>query len=359
MNKLLVAFFVVLTSSCGKGLVIDSVGDVPSTSIRIDQSPFPNIQKSLNNKAERPQSESYCTNNQACLPPSLAIIADNAGEFGLVAYVGETVRWKFIGFDHNSDKRKLNIFVANLPPDAVFEPLEHSSATVEIVWTPKQEMRSEKPLEVQVRDSDRCAVKNPITNPCSDPIDIEKYTATSRYDWVVKSKDTIATSQNEENKTENPTTEPAQLPPPVSGYVVQYDGNGHSGGSPPVDETAYKPGSLVTVLGNANQMVKAEIVQSNVGYMTFVGWNSMQNGTGTAYKPGETLTMTGPGMILYAQWVSCSFHRYTGGSVGNRCGGRDRFIQESRGQAQQRGCTSFCWSISCPLGRPENACENL
>ena len=35
--------------------------------------------------------------------------------------------------------------------------------------------------------------------------------------------------------------------------------------------------------------------------LTFTGWNTKSDGTGDAYRPGDTLTVTGD-TTLYAQW---------------------------------------------------------
>jgi uncharacterized repeat protein (TIGR02543 family) len=79
-------------------------------------------------------------------------------------------------------------------------------------------------------------------------------------------------------------------------YTVTYDGNGSNGGTVPIDGNAYLLGTGVTVLGNSGSLVKA-------GY-AFVGWNTLQNGTGTTYTPGPTLTMGSANVILYAKWTA-------------------------------------------------------
>ena len=39
---------------------------------------------------------------------------------------------------------------------------------------------------------------------------------------------------------------------------------------------------------------------------TFTGWNTQADGKGTAYKPGDTFTLTGNDTVLYAQWSKIS-----------------------------------------------------
>ena len=97
-------------------------------------------------------------------------------------------------------------------------------------------------------------------------------------------------------------------------YQVGYKGNGNINGSVPVDAAAYEQGALVTVLGNTGGLVRD-------GY-TFAGWNTEQDGSGTAYAAGDTFTMGSSDVFLYAQWtanptftVTYDGNGKTGGSV--------------------------------------------
>lgn len=47
---------------------------------------------------------------------------------------------------------------------------------------------------------------------------------------------------------------------------------------------------------------------------TFTGWNTQADGKGTAYKPGDTFTLTGNDTVLYAQWSKNSGSAGTGTS---------------------------------------------
>ena len=76
-------------------------------------------------------------------------------------------------------------------------------------------------------------------------------------------------------------------------YKVLYDANG--GTNTPfseVDET----GEEVTV---------TSVTPTRSGY-SFDGWNSAANGSGTNYSPGQTFTMPGENVTLYARWSSSS-----------------------------------------------------
>lgn len=75
------------------------------------------------------------------------------------------------------------------------------------------------------------------------------------------------------------------------GYQVNYYGN--YGSPAPVDPTYYLPGSKVTVL-DPGAMVRPNYL--------FKHWNSAMNGSGTAYAPGDTITMPAGNLTLYAQW---------------------------------------------------------
>ena len=79
----------------------------------------------------------------------------------------------------------------------------------------------------------------------------------------------------------------------INTNTVTYDGNGNTGGSPPVDPNSpYNCGATVTVLGPGTL--------TRTGY-TFTGWNTAANGSGTAYNQGSMFTINAD-TILYAQW---------------------------------------------------------
>jgi uncharacterized repeat protein (TIGR02543 family) len=78
-------------------------------------------------------------------------------------------------------------------------------------------------------------------------------------------------------------------------YTVTYNGNGNTSGSVPVDSTNYQQGQTVTVLGNTGNVVKT-------GY-TFIGWNTIADGSGTTYTQTQTFTMGAANVTLYANWA--------------------------------------------------------
>ena len=77
-------------------------------------------------------------------------------------------------------------------------------------------------------------------------------------------------------------------------YSVSYDGNGATGGSPPTDANSYLQGAPVTVAG-AGSLAKTG--------NSFVGWNTVANGSGTGYAAGNTFAMPASNVTLYAQWT--------------------------------------------------------
>jgi len=85
-------------------------------------------------------------------------------------------------------------------------------------------------------------------------------------------------------------------------YTVTYSGNGNTGGTPPVDSTAYPQGATVTVAG-AGTLVKA-------GF-TFIGWNTAADGTGTSRAAGSSFAMGAANVTLHAQWTSLPTYTVT------------------------------------------------
>ena len=83
-------------------------------------------------------------------------------------------------------------------------------------------------------------------------------------------------------------------------YTVSYDGNGHSGGTVPVDSTEYAVLQSVTVLGTGD-MVRH-------GY-TFVAWNTASNGSGDSFLSGEITNIGYDNLTLFAQWSALPTYR--------------------------------------------------
>jgi uncharacterized repeat protein (TIGR02543 family) len=78
------------------------------------------------------------------------------------------------------------------------------------------------------------------------------------------------------------------------GVRVVYDANSADTGSPPSDTTVYKPGEIVTVLGNPGSLEKAD--------HTFAGWDTQADQGGLAYNAGDTFQAPEQDVTLYAIW---------------------------------------------------------
>jgi uncharacterized repeat protein (TIGR02543 family) len=87
-------------------------------------------------------------------------------------------------------------------------------------------------------------------------------------------------------------------------YKVIYNGNGAASGLAPADGGSYEEGVTVSVYGNTGALNKP-------GY-NFAGWNMQADGSGAGYTAGQTFTMGGKDMVLYAQWTVSN----SGGSPG-------------------------------------------
>ena len=86
-------------------------------------------------------------------------------------------------------------------------------------------------------------------------------------------------------------------------FAVTYHGNGHDGGTVPVDDQRYTMGQEFTVRANTGGL-------TNEPYL-FNRWNSRPDGNGTIYTPGHTHPI-GPGDLhLYAKWSPFEFSSAT------------------------------------------------
>jgi uncharacterized repeat protein (TIGR02543 family) len=90
---------------------------------------------------------------------------------------------------------------------------------------------------------------------------------------------------------------------------VTYDGNGNTGGNPPIDSTNYEVGSTVTVLGNTGGLTRS-------GY-TFTGWYDAL--TTSTYTPGNQFIIDG-NIQLDAVWSANPTYTVTYYGNGNTGG---------------------------------------
>ena len=95
-------------------------------------------------------------------------------------------------------------------------------------------------------------------------------------------------------------------------YSITFDDNEATSGTVPVDTNTYIPGSYITLPANTGTLAKTG--------STFVGWNTLANGTGISYAPGAVIAAGPADLTLYAEWaveytVTYLGNENTGGTV--------------------------------------------
>ncbi|MBN1603809.1 MAG: InlB B-repeat-containing protein [Chitinispirillaceae bacterium] len=95
-------------------------------------------------------------------------------------------------------------------------------------------------------------------------------------------------------------------------YKVVYNGNGHTGGDVPVDSNNYLASAMVTVKDNSGSLSKASA--------TFIGWNTVADGSGPMYSGGSTFAIGSANVVLYAQWTTNATFTVTYNGNGNTTG---------------------------------------
>ena len=95
-------------------------------------------------------------------------------------------------------------------------------------------------------------------------------------------------------------------------HTVAYSGNGHTGGTAPVDGLHYETGDNVLVAGNPGNLVRE-------GY-TFVGWCLDPEGLGAVHTAGDQIVMGTGDLVLFAKWTANPTFRVTYDGNGNTDG---------------------------------------
>ncbi len=119
-------------------------------------------------------------------------------------------------------------------------------------------------------------------------------------------------------------------------------------GDVPIDESNYSSLDTVTVLGNTDSLEK-------IGF-TFIGWNTVSDGSGITYLPGATFTMGATNVILYAQWATIKTFNVTYNGNGSDSGivpidslnykkGDTITVLENSGLLAKAGSTFLGWSL--------------
>ena len=89
----------------------------------------------------------------------------------------------------------------------------------------------------------------------------------------------------------------------ITGYNVTFDANGATSGQVPAGAEMLNPGTVYTLPKPLADLRK------DIGEDTwlFLCWNTKADGTGTEYRPGETITVT-EDVTLYADWYQQTKH---------------------------------------------------
>ncbi|MDP4028897.1 MAG: choice-of-anchor D domain-containing protein, partial [Gallionella sp.] len=137
-------------------------------------------------------------------------------------------------------------------------------------------------------------------------------------------------------RTDNPVTANVTVTAnfAIDSFTVTYNGNTNSGGIAPIDGSSHNYNTSVTVLGNTGALVKT-------GY-TFAGWNTLANGTGTAYAVAATFTIAA-NTTLYAQWSALTYtvsYNGNGHTAGSAPADNNRYTTDST-VAVQAGAGTF------------------
>ena len=79
-------------------------------------------------------------------------------------------------------------------------------------------------------------------------------------------------------------------------HSVAYSANGATSGSAPADSQEYLPGMRVHVKGNTGNLY--------LPGFAFAGWNTKADGSGTSYLQGDTFSLGGASVTLFALWTT-------------------------------------------------------
>ena len=103
--------------------------------------------------------------------------------------------------------------------------------------------------------------------------------------------------------------------------TISFDGNNNTGGSVPENGTYTTDGAAYVIPGNPGSLVRT-------GY-TFIGWNTLANGTGTDYPAGVGSTYSAPAdLALFAKWQANTYLiSYNGnGATGGTAPGNGTYV---------------------------------
>jgi len=126
-------------------------------------------------------------------------------------------------------------------------------------------------------------------------------------------------------------------------YTITYNGNVNTGGVAPGNQTKIH-GTPLTLATNTGALVKT-------GY-TFSGWNTLANGTGTAYPAGASYTANAP-LTLNAKWtantLAVTYDTQGGNTISSGSTTTGGVIPSSPGTPTRAGHTFKGWFVA-PTG---------
>ena len=76
---------------------------------------------------------------------------------------------------------------------------------------------------------------------------------------------------------------------------ITYESNEADSGSVPADSTEYTEDGSITILGNTGSLSKSSSI--------FAGWCTSEDGRGTVYQAGDSITAGTSNITLYARWI--------------------------------------------------------
>lgn len=77
-------------------------------------------------------------------------------------------------------------------------------------------------------------------------------------------------------------------------FSITYDANGATSGTVPVDSNYYTKGQLAKAADNSGDLARSDKL--------FSGWNTLPDGSGQGYRPGDRLGELTSNVTLYAMW---------------------------------------------------------
>ncbi len=158
-------------------------------------------------------------------------------------------------------------------------------------------------IEIEVICSDASGIKKVTASTSDSTLELAKQD--DHYKGaidLVDGSNTITITATDASPSEN--TEIKQISVIYSPtFTITYEGNEHTSGKVPTDTSRYEKGEPVMVSENTGNLVKTGSV--------FAGWNTNADGSGTGYAAGDTFSMPGTDVELFAQWDTLPTYKIT------------------------------------------------